>query len=283
MGIGHQALAVFEEIINNKEFNGCKSVIETGSQFIDGHYQERAKFLIYNYSKKVCNKDLSAKDFYFDLGFKEYKSIDADGERGALVFDLNENLEKTQNFNEKFDLVTNFGTSEHVFNQKTFFENIHNLTKKNGLIIHVLPFEGYFNHGYYNYQPIFFYDLAIFNNYQILGYWYFSEKPNKILKYYGTNYKALRYNENLIDELDKLVAEGKIINTPKTNHSSLGIIYKKLEDNDFKLPFQGAWLDQSKIEKYKKIRSSEDIKKIFNINQDIDSKNQIEEILGGGY
>ena len=71
MGIGHQALAVFEEIIDNKEFNGCKSVIETGSQFIDGHYQERAKFLIYNYSKKVCNKDLSAKDFYFDLGFED--------------------------------------------------------------------------------------------------------------------------------------------------------------------------------------------------------------------
>ena len=283
MGIGHQALAVFEEIINNKEFNDCKSVVETGSQFIDDHYQERAKFLIHNHRKKVCEKNLSAKDFYLNLGFKEYQSIDADGERGALVFDLNDNLQKSQNFNEKFDLVTNFGTSEHVFNQKIFFENIHNLTKKNGLMIHVLPFEGYFNHGYYNYQPIFFYDLAIFNSYQILGYWYFSEKPDKILKYYGTNFKALKYNENLINELDKLIAEGKIVNTPKTNHSSLGIIYKKLEDQAFKLPFQGEWLDQSKIEKYKNIRNSEDIKKIFSINQHINNKNQIEEILGGGY
>ena len=97
-----------------------------------------------------------------------------------------------------------------------------------------MPFEGYFNHGYYNYQPIFFYDLAIFNNYQILGYWYFSEKPDKIFKYYGTNFKALKYNDNLIDELDKLIKNGKIIKGTDKNLGGtmrLGLYDAKLKDN----------------------------------------------------
>ena len=282
MGIGHQALALFEEIIDNKNFSRCKSVVEAGSQFIDGHYQERAKLLLYNQTKKIYNKTLSAKEFYQHLGFEEYKAIDADGERGSIIMDFNENLKKTNNFSAKFDLVTNFGTSEHVFNQSNFFENIHNLTKKDGLMIHVLPFEGYFNHGYFNYHPIFFFDLAIFNNYEILGYWYFSEKPDKFLKYYGTNFKALKYNENLIEELDKLIAEGKIVNTPKTNHSSLGIVYKKLEDQEFKSPFQGKWLEQCKIDKYKGNKKA-DVNKVLSINQNVNNKNQIEENLGGGY
>lgn len=63
MGIGHQALALFEEIIDNKNFSRCKSVVEAGSQFIDGHYQERAKLLLYNHTKKSITKLYPQKSF----------------------------------------------------------------------------------------------------------------------------------------------------------------------------------------------------------------------------
>ena len=47
------------------------------------------------------------------------------------------------------------------------FENVHNLTKKDGLMFHLIPFEGQIDHGYFSYHPNFFYDLALFNNYEI--------------------------------------------------------------------------------------------------------------------
>ena len=63
------------------------------------------------------------------------KAIDTSGEFGALVFDLNENIQKHYKFTETFDLVTNHGTSEHLFNQAAFFENVHNLAKVGDIVV----------------------------------------------------------------------------------------------------------------------------------------------------
>ena len=60
------------------------------------------------------------------------------------------------------------------------------------------------------------------------------------------------------------------------------IVYKKLEDQEFKSPFQGKWLEQCKIDKYKGNKNA-DINKVLSINQNVNNKNQIEENLGGGY
>ena len=90
MGIGFEALMLFEEVLHNDELKKCKSVMEMGAQIIDTQYQERAKNVIVSHNAKYNNDSwISAKDFYFGIGFQEYNSIDADGERGSLIFDLN--------------------------------------------------------------------------------------------------------------------------------------------------------------------------------------------------
>ena len=40
------------------------------------------------------NKDVTAKEFYNNIGFREYACIDADGKHEALKFDLNKNILK---------------------------------------------------------------------------------------------------------------------------------------------------------------------------------------------
>ena len=45
---------------------------------------------------------------------------------------------------------------------------MHNLTKKNGLLLHILPFIDWVNHGFYNFNPIVFADLAASNDYEIV-------------------------------------------------------------------------------------------------------------------
>jgi len=67
-----------------------------------------------------------------------------------------------------FDLVTNYGTTEHVINQMLAMKTIHDLARPGGLIHHDLPMGGYHLHGYFNYNPGLFQDLAAANNYEIV-------------------------------------------------------------------------------------------------------------------
>ena len=67
-----------------------------------------------------------------------------------------------------FDVVLNCGTSEHVLGQYNCFKVIHDAVKTDGIIYHELPFTGYLDHGYFNYQPRLFFDLAKANGYEII-------------------------------------------------------------------------------------------------------------------
>jgi hypothetical protein len=69
---------------------------------------------------------------------------------------------------ERFDLVINLGTTEHVFNQLRAFQTIHALTKINGVCYHDLPMAGYLNHALYRYDPLFFSTVLPANRYELL-------------------------------------------------------------------------------------------------------------------
>jgi hypothetical protein len=82
--------------------------------------------------------------------------------------DLNRDIATHYGFTETFDLVTNNGTGEHVFNQGAVFGNAHALCRVGGLMLHVLPFVNYLNHGFFSFNPILFHDLAAVNRYDIV-------------------------------------------------------------------------------------------------------------------
>jgi hypothetical protein len=92
-----------------------------------------------------------------------YMAVDLHGTPAAYKYDLNEPLPII----DRFDLVTNLGTTEHVFNQFQAFKSIHEMTKPSGIMIHSLPNQGCFDHGFYNYHPTFFYDLCEANKYEL--------------------------------------------------------------------------------------------------------------------
>lgn len=110
----------------------------------------------------------SSADYMKAIGYGTYTCIDVNQRYGALQMDLNYSLAEKYQFRDEFDLVTNNGTGEHVFDQASVFKNIHALTRPGGIMLHVLPFHNYINHGFYNVQPILFQDLAAANQYKIL-------------------------------------------------------------------------------------------------------------------
>jgi hypothetical protein len=145
-------------------------VIELGSQDLHPK-QDDVAGLLSRLVGRPRNPDtvITPEVMYKSLGFTVYKCIDTDGRHNALMFDLNHDISREYQFLEQFDLVTNHGTTEHVFDQCRVFQNIHNLCAANGVIFHEVPFQRWLNHGLYNYQPTFFYDLASANHYDLLG------------------------------------------------------------------------------------------------------------------
>lgn len=100
------------------------------------------------------------------FNYSDYLAVDLHGSEKALRLDLNEPLDLPRH---AWDLVTNIGTTEHVFNQYQAFKSLHELARPGGLILHSLPNQGCFDHGFFNYHPTFFYDLAIANAYEIVA------------------------------------------------------------------------------------------------------------------
>jgi hypothetical protein len=102
-----------------------------------------------------------------DLVGIQYNSIDVCPGLKTEILDLNFDP-LPERLRGQYDVVMNFGTTEHIFNQWNCFEVIHDATKVGGVMYHQLPSTGYLDHGYYCYTPLFFKDMAAANGYEIL-------------------------------------------------------------------------------------------------------------------
>lgn len=106
--------------------------------------------------------------FYKALGFQSYTAIDINSKFGSLLMDLNLDLHRDYQFTSTYDLVTNNGTGEHLFNQYQVFKNMHDLANVDGLMVHIMPFVNWINHGFFSFHPILYADLAAVNDYEVV-------------------------------------------------------------------------------------------------------------------
>jgi hypothetical protein len=81
----------------------------------------------------------SAKEYYTRLG-ANHVSMDINGKDGAIVVDLCQPVEDA--FLNRFNLLTNYGTTEHVEKQYVAFRNIHNMVEVGGVMVHSIPLVG---------------------------------------------------------------------------------------------------------------------------------------------
>jgi len=260
MGINYKHFELYKELYKEGYFKDIKSVLEFGSQDVGCKKDEIIKFLKYinkdenyldDFYKKQGGKTIkeilrrncsfSSKIIYEWLGIKEYESIDSDGKWNAKVFDLNKVLKKEYNYTKQFDLTTNIGTSEHIFNQLSFFKNMHDLTKEDGYMFHVIPFRCELNHCLYMYTPIFFNSLIKDNNYKVIKYWVI--------------------NDSFI------IKNIKNINIPLDNlKGTIWIFYfLKKTNGDFKIPFQrgNIYEEDNKLNEYDKSNHNRIIKRVI--------------------
>jgi len=106
-----------------------------------------------------------AETWYRGLGCGRYVSIDGNG-RGTVTADLNRQIDAL----EPFDLVTDFGTGEHIFDQAQVWRTVHALTRPGGYIAFDRPTQGYPAHGYYLTDECLLRDVAAANRYQVMQF-----------------------------------------------------------------------------------------------------------------
>jgi hypothetical protein len=83
-----------------------------------------------------------------ELANIDYHAFDVCPAPRTDVLDLNFDQLPEQH-HEHYDVVLNFGTTEHIFNQWNSFAAIHAAAKVGGVIYCILPASGYFDHGYF--------------------------------------------------------------------------------------------------------------------------------------
>lgn len=120
-------------------------------------------------TKRSGRQMLFLSELMLLAGFN-YESYDVcPGER-TTVFDLNRQ-EIPEKDRGSFDLVLNFGTSEHIINQVNTFKVMHDALKVGGVLFHQSPSIGWVDHGYFAYHPRFFEDMRIANAYERIDTW----------------------------------------------------------------------------------------------------------------
>ena len=101
------------------------------------------------------------------MGFEAVESLDySDFEGATHVVDLNKDG-LPPGLDQKFDVLLDSGTLEHVFHIPNALKNIVSLVKVGGRVIFLSPSSNHLDHGFYMFSPTFFVDFFSANHFQI--------------------------------------------------------------------------------------------------------------------
>ena len=105
------------------------------------------------------------------LGAKDILSLDISDEEGAdHIWNMNEDLSADNQdsslvpLKSSFDFIFEGGTMEHVSNTGAYLKNVFFLLKPKGIYCLNIPSSGFFEHGFFQFSPTFFADLASTNS-----------------------------------------------------------------------------------------------------------------------
>ena len=163
------------------------------------------------------------------LGFSECKASDASGYEDAdFIFDLNRS-ETPQELVERWDMVFDGGTIEHVFHVPNAFANIFKFLKLGGRIVHIAPSANHMDHGFYMFSPTLFWNYYTANGFDV--------NVCQVFRYttdlYGGPWEISDYHPGALSRIcfggldDALY--GVILIATKTEHSTFDVIPRQAD------------------------------------------------------
>ena len=156
MGIDAKCLVFLSKISNKNPLGRC---ITLGRQqlFIEPHLLSWASKTsgVPKNELETWNGQFAEEFLMRYFGASEVVSLDVfPNDQPTLLHDMN--MPIPQKLEGGFDAVLDIGTSEHIFSSVTVFENVKNLCKKDGFIVHYVPGNNMCGHGLYQFSPTLF-------------------------------------------------------------------------------------------------------------------------------
>jgi SAM-dependent methyltransferase len=147
-------------------------------------------------------KEIPDKLLFKMLGFEALETMDySDFEGADHVVDLNHDGLPEQ-LREKFDVVLDSGTLEHVFHVPNVMKNIISLVKVGGRVIFLSPSSNHMDHGFYMFSPTFFADYFLANKFEINTCYVVRYSPNLDDLWDAYEYDTKRWRDLHIGGLD---------------------------------------------------------------------------------
>lgn len=202
-----------------------------------------------------------AAALYTLFGYERYRSVDLMDPRADWKLDLNYPMR----LRERFELVTNFGTAEHVFNIAAVFRSMHDALKPGGIGLHILPAFGEVDHGFFNVHPTLYFDIARANNYIVEDICYMDSIDVRCYQLLNDQTASFDFDQLPIQESDlretttiwsKILAHyretvrqheagqidrGRHHVVPTLPKDYVYVALRKQTDAPFRIPFQGAF------------------------------------------
>jgi hypothetical protein len=222
-------------------------ILDIGSQCLLGASPEDLRTFLENHGKTpddpATSKEIDRLSYFsfpragertsylselFDLTNHEYTSYDVCPALKTEIFDLNRQA-VPDHYRERFDVVLNFGTTEHIINQFNCFKVAHDALAVGGVAIHQLPSIGWIDHGYFCYHLALFRDLANTNDYEILDSWYTPTGTSEL----STIKADIRSAENPLEK-NFAVASGLV------PAYLINVVLRKRSSHAFRLPLELA-------------------------------------------
>ena len=249
MGIGISSIQNMLELYDLGYLKNAQSILEIGSQEVHVNYKDLVKISkvvgieentienIPNVKNWPFSPRGTSKFFYKILGIKEYTSIDINGEYNSIPHDLNKPFTDKSKFN-KFDIVTDYGSCEHVFNVGECYRTLHNLLKPGGLmIIDQALLKG---NGYFKFDETFIEGIATANSYKILYNSYVISTGNKTEN--GTwNQFHIPKNSDLLNVLDY----SKLKKISSQHNIGIYAVMQKTKNEEFKMPYEHTLMTEN--------------------------------------
>jgi hypothetical protein len=131
-----------------------------------GNYDEAKHQALINDSLRdvKLHKELCG-DLFRDLGYGSYAELDIN-DRAEIVWDMN--VPVPASYHNRFDLIYDGGTLEHIFNPFQGVTNVLLMTKVGGKIVHSQGCGDQINHGYWTFNPSFLVDFYQANGCEVL-------------------------------------------------------------------------------------------------------------------
>lgn len=133
------------------------------------------------------------EDLFQALGADRLTSLDI-GTDCDLTADLTDDFASTEAMRPylgSFDVIIDYGTSEHVFNVTQALVNAYNLLAEDGVYIFDLPLSGWASHCLYQFTPSYFLSIGASPYFDLTHYFFHPKRGEKI--YRITHYNNFSY------------------------------------------------------------------------------------------